>query len=86
MKPALVARLKRLESRKQENAQLAYRIGVLRPLPADHTGERHVVIVKRYPSAGNVESCKFEECPGPAPLGSDDGVPTVYMSEDEWNL
>jgi hypothetical protein len=60
---------------------------VLKRLPEDYVGERHVVIVEREPlSSSNTGLCEFEERPGPAPPGSDDGVPRVYLSEDEMKL
>jgi hypothetical protein len=42
-----------------------FRSGVLKTLPKDYVGERHVVIVKREPAGapGN-EWCEFEERPG----------------------
>jgi hypothetical protein len=45
------------------------------------------VIVEREPfSSFHTVQCEFEERPGPQPPGSDDGVPTVYLSEDEMKL
>jgi hypothetical protein len=49
------------------------RYGWLKPLPKDFTGERHTVTVKRESTGPNTEWCSFEERPGPAPPGSDDG-------------
>jgi hypothetical protein len=49
--------------------------------PEDYVGERHVVIVEREPlPSSHTGQCEFEERPGPAPPGSDDGVPRVYFS------
>ena len=53
-----------------------FRSGYLTVLPEDYTGERHVVIVKREPEAGSPpghEWCEFEERPGPAPPGTEEG-------------
>jgi hypothetical protein len=65
---------------------LAFRIGLLKRLPEDYVGERHVVIIEREPfsSSHNVQ-CEFEERPGPPP-GPYDGVPRVYLSEDEMRI
>ena len=76
-------RLKRLETQTELNSEPALRLGVLKRLPEDYVGERHVVIVEREMPASDDGSCAFEERPGPAPSGSDDGVPRVYLSEDE---
>ena len=58
-----------------------FRSGVLKTLPKDYVGERHVVIVKREPTgAPNGEWCEFEERPGPAPLGSqEEDCTTIYI-------
>jgi hypothetical protein len=80
MKSRLIARLKRLEARKEAKAPSMLRYGWLKPLPKDFTGERHTVIVKREPTGSpNVEWCEFEERPGPAPPGSDDGALTILL-------
>ena len=56
MRSKLLARLERLEARAEPAAPLTFRYGWLTPLPADFTGERHVVIVKREPTnSPNVE-------------------------------
>jgi hypothetical protein len=62
-------------------------MGVLKRLPEDYVGARHVVVIERAPSSFfHTGLCEFEERPGPPPPGSDDGVPRVYFSEDEMNL
>ena len=69
MKAALRSRLERLEVIVEPKKPQRFRSGVLKTLPADYVGERHVVIVKREPSgAPNGEWCEFEERPGPAPV------------------
>jgi hypothetical protein len=82
MRSKLLARLERLEARVEPAAPLMFRYGWLRPLPADFTGERHVVIVKREPTKSpNIEWCEFQQRPGAAPTeGSDDSF-TVYLTE-----
>jgi hypothetical protein len=69
MRAALRSRLERLEVVVAPKKPQRFRSGVLKTLPKDYVGERHVVIVKREPSgAQNSEWCEFEERPGPAPL------------------
>jgi hypothetical protein len=47
-------------------------VGVLKRLPIDFVGERHIV--------------GFEERPGPGPPGANDGICRAYLSEDDVNL
>ena len=55
-------------------------------LPKDYVGERHVVIVGEGPSVSlPAGTYQFEERPGPAPPGSDDGVPRLIMTWAELN-
>ena len=82
MKNPLLKRLEMLEALVAPVASIPYRIGVLKTLPADFVGERHIVIVNEKPSG----SCEFEERPGPAPPGEDDGVPRIYLTEAEANM
>lgn len=86
MKRTLVARLKRLESRRRENTPLRIRIGVLKMLPEDYSGEKHVAVVNPRPTAGDMQWCEFEERPGRGPMGCDDSVPRIYLTEDEANF
>ena len=81
MRSKLLARLERLEARAEPAAPLIFRYGWLKPLPADFTGERHVVIVKRdATNSANLEWCEFEERRGAAATeGSDDSL-TVYLT------
>ena len=72
MRANLLSRLKRLEARSEEVRQSIMLVGVLRRLPRDHVGERHIV--------------GFEERPGPEPPGANDGICRVYLSEDDVNL
>jgi hypothetical protein len=69
MRAALRSRLERLEVVVEPKKPQRFRSGVLKTLPTDYVGERHVVIVKREPAgaAGNFEWREFEERPGPAP-------------------
>jgi hypothetical protein len=81
MKSSLISRVERLEAlmKAKEPGKLCY--GWLTHLPEDFTGERHVVTVKREPTGStHVLWCEFEERPGPAPLGSDEGSFTIYLT------
>jgi len=82
MKSSLISRLERLEARREASEPLMLHYGWLKPLPKDFNGERHTVIVKREPTGSpNVEWCRFEERPGPAPPGSDDGSLTILLAK-----
>ena len=81
MKASLISRVERLEARikASEPGKLCY--GWLTHLPEDFIGERHIVTVKREPTGSpRVEWCHFEERPGPAPPGSDEGNFTIYLT------
>ena len=81
MRAALRSRLDRLEVVVEPKKPQRFRSGVLKTLPADYVGERHVVIVKREPAGapGN-EWCEFEERPGPAPEDAqEDDCTTIYI-------
>jgi hypothetical protein len=81
MKPSFRSRMKRLEARTKASEPLMLRTGFLTQLPEDFTGERHVVVLKREPAGSpHQEWCDFEERPGPAPPGSDDGGLTIYLT------
>ena len=82
MKRSFRSRIERLEARTKASEPFMLRTGYLTHLPEDFTGERHVVVVKREPIAGSKyrEWCEFEERPGPAPPGSDDGGLTIYLT------
>jgi hypothetical protein len=78
----LVERVKQLEQRQELAKPTVFQYGWLKPLPKDYVGERHVVIVKREPTAlPGSEWCRFEERPGAAPLDLDDSNFTVYLTE-----
>ena len=82
MRAALRSRLERLEVVVEPKKPQRFRSGVLKTLPADYVGERHVVIVKREPSGapGNGEWCEFEERPGPAPVDAqEEDAITIYI-------
>jgi hypothetical protein len=81
MNTRLLARLETLEKIRPAKASIAYRIGVLKSLPRDFVGERHIALVKRGAIQQNVEWCEFEEQPGKAAATQDDGIPTIYLSE-----
>jgi hypothetical protein len=67
----LKSRLVRLERAEVKVAALKpfkLRLGDLKRLPRDYTGERHVEIVKQLPPRSPIgEWFEFEERPGPAP-------------------
>ena len=82
MRAALRSRLERLEGVVEPKKPQRFRSGVLKTLPKDYVGERHVVIVKREPSGGpgNFEWCEFEERPGPAPPDAqEEDCTTIYI-------
>ena len=82
MRAALRSRLERLEVIVEPKKPQRFRSGVLKTLPKDYVGERHVVIVKREPAGapGN-EWCEFEERPGPAPVDAqeEENCTTIYI-------
>ena len=62
-------------------------IGLLRRLPDDFVGERHIIVVKREPtSTPNWEACEFEERPGSEPPGTRDESCRVYLTEADMRL
>ena len=68
MNARLLSRLRRLEDQKGLDSTCAFRLGVLKRLPEDYVGERHVVTVEGgSPSPDDSGWCEFEERPGPAP-------------------
>jgi hypothetical protein len=73
MRAALRSRLERLEVVVEPKKPQRFRSGVLKTLPKDYVGERHVAIVKREPAGapGN-EWCEFEERPGPVPVDAEE--------------
>jgi hypothetical protein len=83
MNTRILARLETLEKIRPSKASIAYRIGVLKSLPRDFVGERHIALVERGEVRQKVEWCKFEERPGKAPATQHDGIPTIYLSELE---
>ena len=86
MRTSLLGRLEKLEKKRAPEPVIAYRIGLLKTLPKDFIGERHVAMVKRGDVRDNVEWCEFEERPGPAPVNQDDGIPTICLSESDMRL
>jgi hypothetical protein len=87
MKTKLLSRLERLEAKAQDAREATIQIGVLKRLPDDFRGERHVIVAKRYPSSTpNWERCVFEERPGPAPSGVQDGAGRIYLEEGDLAL
>ena len=83
MKSALIARLKRLENASIPDRQAKFRYGWLMPLPADYTGERHVVVTNlEATKSANIEWCHFEERPGPASANPESDAFTVYLTPE----
>ena len=79
MRRSLLTRLERLEAilAPKQVPMLCY--GWLATLPADYSGERHIVIVKQEPTGSpHFEWYEWEERPGPAP-----SVPPVGFMEAE---
>ena len=87
MKKKLISRLERLEARCQA-MQPQLRYGILKRLPPDYEGERHIVVVSENPMPTSPHvACVFEERAGRAPRGTKvDNIPRAYMSEDDLNL
>jgi hypothetical protein len=71
MKAALLKRLKHLEEvQATENLPpVEFQVGYLKSLPAEYTGERHIVTVGRDPDG----LYQWEERPGPEPADEDQG-------------
>ena len=86
IKRSLEGRLQRLEAELRHNTEPYLRIGLLRQLPADYTGERHVVIVCEGEVEGGRHSCTFEERPGPAPPGPRDPVPWLCLTATQLRI
>ena len=87
MSARTLSRLKRLESHPGLRPPCVMRWGVLKKLPEDYVGERHVVIVESDPpSSSETGYCEFEERPGPAPPGQEDLGCYVYFTPDEMNI
>ena len=61
------------------------RIGLLRELPADYTGERHIAIVWQGEIDGG-ESYTFDERRGPEPPGPRDTVPRLCLTENQLKI
>jgi hypothetical protein len=54
------------------------RLGPLKQLPRDYTGERHVEVVKRLPPRSPMgEWVEFEERPGPSPKPPEERIINV---------
>ena len=88
MRVNLLSRLARLEAQKRL-AQPVIRFGIVRQLPRDYVGERHVVPVEPLPlGTPDTRMFGFEERPGPgpAPPSMHEGVITIYISEADAKL
>jgi len=66
-KGTLLSRLERLESRSEGVRPIKLRIGHVRCLPKEYSGERHLAIAKHLPSQFGHEWVEYEEVPGPDP-------------------
>ena len=87
MKSNLLARLERLETKLPVVGPVMLQYGWINRLPADFEGERHVVVVKRQPTANpNIEWCSFEQRPGPLPSSSVNGTFAVYLTPEPSRL
>src|SRR3954449_5646833 len=79
-------RLERLEAELRPDEGPSLRIGLLRQLPADYTGERHIAIVWQGEVEGGRQSCTFEERPGPEPPRPPDTVPRLCLTEIQMKI
>jgi hypothetical protein len=80
----LKSRLKRLETQTRLARLSIIRVGVVRQLPIDFNGERHIARVERGAHCTpDGETYGFEERPGPAPRGLPDYGITLFISEDD---
>ena len=88
MRSKLVSRLARLEAEfRREDAGTVIQIGLLRRLPNDFVGDRHVVVVRREKTGiPDWEGCEFEERPGPAPAGAGEPNAPIFLSEADLGL
>jgi len=70
---SLVSRLKRLErvERKLIRPRVVIQNGHMKTLPADYTGERHVVTLSCAPDENGRDFYEWEERPGPGPPTAD---------------
>jgi len=84
MKAALLKRLQRLEEVRGGQCQPPeFQVGYLKELPADYTGDRHLVTVGRDPD----DTYHWEERPGPEPEeGTRNSIPpfrVILTPEDD---
>lgn len=87
LRAKLLSRLGRLEAQSKQTRDSVMQVGLLRRVPDDFVGERHVVVVKREPtSTPNWETCEFEERPGPEPPRMHNDACRVFLTEDDMNL
>jgi hypothetical protein len=86
MMSKLRSRIERLEAAQRTVAEGVIQIGLLKRLPEDIPGEKHVAIVKRTVVSPTYEQCEFEERLGPAPPGSEPEGCRVYLTEDDMRL
>ena len=83
IKSNLLARLERLETKVPAVGPVLFQYGWINRMPADFEGERHVVVVKRQPTANpNVEWCEFEQRPGLLPPNSVNSNFAVYLTPE----
>jgi hypothetical protein len=82
LRSTLLARLERLESRMEAQRPVILRLGDLRRLPEDYTGERHVVITKHLTTdERGQEWVEFAEVPGPKPSPAQESKPgPIYFN------
>ena len=85
MKAAILSRLKRLEEVRVVACQPPeFQVGYLKELPAEYTGERHIVTVGRDPDG----TYHWEERPGPEPDDKGSSIPpfrVVLASAEEYS-
>jgi hypothetical protein len=83
---SLRSRLQKLEDALKPDEGISLRIGLLHQLPADYTGEKHVVIVRYGEVQGGRQDCSFEERPGPVAPGPPDPVPRLCLTETQLRI
>ena len=82
MNTRIRSRLERLEAQARQARRSVIRIGIVRCLPIDFVGERHIAEVEpEAPGRPDGAMYSFEELPGPAPPGTHLDPGRIYISE-----
>ena len=83
MNTRIRSRLERLEAQRKRAQQSVIRIGIVRRLPDDYVGQRHIAPVERGSPGTPGRMYDFEERPGPAPPGTYLDPGRIYIGEAE---